>query len=53
MYLSAIKVEKPFKNIKPLNNTVPEMTMEAAERIIKANDAVDWSTSDAVGPVQD
>ncbi len=51
MYLSAIKVDKPHRNIKPLNNTVPELTMEAAKKIIEENDAVDWSTSDAVGPV--
>ncbi len=53
MYLSAIKVDKPYKNLKPLNNTVPEMTMEAAKKIIEENAAVDWSTTDAVGPVQD
>ncbi len=27
--------------------------MEAAKKIIEENDAVDWSTTDAVGPVQD
>ncbi len=45
--------DKPPKVLKSLNNTVPKMTMEAAKKITEVNDAVDWSKTDAVGPVQD
>ena len=51
MYLSSIKSDKSYKGIKPLNNKVPEMRMEAAKKIIAENIAVDWSLTDAVGPV--
>jgi len=51
MYLSPMTFDKPPKVLKPLNNTVPKMTMEAAKKITEVNDAVDWSKTDAVGPV--
>ena len=48
------KINEGFGILKPVNSTVSDMTYEAAKEIVaKAGDTVDWSSSKAVGPVQD
>ena len=36
-----------------MHNSVSDMTIEAARKINAESDGCDWSTSGAVGPVQD
>ena len=51
MYLSGYNPQ--HQNVQVGSKPVPEITLESAEKIIASNGTVDWSTTKAVGPVQD